>query len=228
MIRNSRALRPLNYPEFPPFARNDLARRVVAAVGHAVLNFAGRLAALGFETRDTAGVFSRQGAPTSSAVDVIASAPTVVSETAPTSSNVVQLDPTPAEQKADSSVTLGSNERIVTPETVADSGIPKSNIPTESKGISPQVSTASVSCIEDGTFFGSNVCKSGTLAAAYDREVKEYEEAQGRIGGKDVGLRIEQENWLARVMRSCSDMACLTAAFDARIADLHGRYRKGS
>ena len=171
---------------------------------------------------------SGQGAPTSSAVNVIASAPTVVSETAPASSNVVQLDPTPAEQNADKGVTLGSNERILTPETGVDPDIPKSNTPAERKGISPQVSTASVSCIEDGTFFGSNVCKSGTLAAAYDREVKEYEDAQGRIGGKDVGLRIEQENWLARVMRSCSDMACLTAAFDARIADLHGRYRKGS
>ncbi|MEN8517957.1 hypothetical protein [Burkholderia sp. RS02] len=170
---------------------------------------------------------SGQGAPTSSAVNVIASAPTVVSETAPASSNVVQLDPTPAEQKTDSSVALGSNERIVTPETVADSDIPKSNISAESEGISSQVSTGSVSCIEDGTFFGSNVCKSGTLAAAYGREVKEYEEAQGRIGGKDVGLRIEQENWLAKVTRSCSDMACLTDAFDARIADLHGRYRKG-
>ncbi|WP_152034453.1 hypothetical protein [Burkholderia contaminans] len=171
---------------------------------------------------------SGQGAPTSSAVNVIASAPTFVSEAVPASNNVVQLDPTQAEQKPDGSAARGSNERIVTPETVADSDIPKSNIPAESEGISPRVSTSSVSCIEDGTFFGSNICKSGTLAAAYDREVKEYEEAQGRIGGKDVGLRIEQENWLAKVMRICSDMACLTDAFDARIADLHGRYRKGS
>ncbi|AZQ54818.1 hypothetical protein [Burkholderia cenocepacia] len=171
---------------------------------------------------------SGQGASPASAVDVAASVPKVVSESAPASSNVVQLNPTPAEQKTDTSIALRSNERIVTPEAVADSDIPKSNIPAESEGISPQVGTGSVSCIEDGTFFGSNVCKSGTLAAAHDREVKEYEEAQGRIGGKDVGLQIEQENWLAKVMRNCLDMACLTDAFDARIADLHGRYRKGS
>ncbi|ADG14545.1 lipoprotein-like protein [Paraburkholderia atlantica] len=171
---------------------------------------------------------SGQGAPSASAVDVAASAPKVVSESAPASSNVVQLDPTPAEQKADSGVTLGSNERVVIPETGADPNTPKSITSVGSKGISPQVSTASVSCIEDGTFFGTNVCKSGTLAAAYDREVKEYEEAQARIGGKDVGVRIEQENWLDKVTRGCSDMTCLTDAFDARIADLHGRYRKDS
>ncbi|BCZ81918.1 hypothetical protein PTKU64_55930 [Paraburkholderia terrae] len=125
-------------------------------------------------------------------------------------------------------MTLGANERVVTPDTGAGPEASAAVASVDSKETSPQVGLASVSCIEDGTFFGTNVCKSGTLAAAYDREINEYEEAQARIGGKDVGVRIEQENWLDKVTKSCSDMTCLTDAFDARIADLHSRYRKDS
>jgi hypothetical protein len=164
-----------------------------------------------------------------SATDVASSPPAVVSEPASSApSNVVQLDPTPTEQKTDSGVTLGSNERIVTSEMHADTTTASlQTAPSvEPKEAPAQVSTASVSCVDDGTFFGANVCKSEALAAAYDLELKEYEAAQARIGGKDVGVRIEQENWLEKVEKGCPDLACLTDAFDARVADLHGRYRK--
>ena len=171
---------------------------------------------------------SGQSVPSSSMVDVASSEPKFSSEPVPVTSNVVQLDPTPTEQKSDSGVTLGSNERVVTPDTGAGPEAPKIDASVDSKDAPPEVGTASVSCIEDGTFFGTNVCKSGTLAAAYDREIKEYEEAQARIGGKDIGVRIEQANWLDKVTKGCSDMPCLTDAFDVRIADLHSRYRKDS
>jgi len=75
-------------------------------------------------------------------------------------------------------------------------------------------------------FFCANIRKSATLAAAYDRELQEHEVAQSRIGGKDVGVRIEQQNWLEQVAKDCNDMTCLTEAFDARMASLHSRYRK--
>ncbi|WP_155626138.1 hypothetical protein [Burkholderia vietnamiensis] len=171
---------------------------------------------------------SGQGAPSASTADVTSSASKIANESVPASSNVVPLDPTPEVQKADSGVTLGSNERVVTPETRVDTDLPKTGTSVESRGVSALADNASASCVDDGTFFGSNVCKSGTLAAAYGREIKEYGEAQERIGGKDVGLRIEQENWLEKVTKDCSDMACLTNAFDARIAELHNRYRKDS
>lgn len=174
---------------------------------------------------------SSPSGPSTSSVHTaeIASSETIIeSEPVPASSNVVQLDPTPTEQKSDSGVTLGSNERVVTPDTGAGLEAPKAVASVDGKDVAPQSGSASVSCIEDGTFFGTNVCKSGTLAAVYGREINEYEEAQARIGGKDVGVRIEQENWLDKVTKSCSDMTCLTDAFDARIADLHGRYRKDS
>ncbi|MEI5999818.1 hypothetical protein H3V53_22200 [Paraburkholderia bengalensis] len=171
---------------------------------------------------------SGQSAPSPGTVDVASSEPKIASESTPANSNVVQLDPPPTVQKADSGVTLGSNERVVMPDAGANPEAPKAVRSVESNDTSTHTAMASVSCIEDGTFFGTNVCKSGTLAAAYDREVKEYEDAQARIGGKDVGVRIEQENWLDKVTKGCSDMACLTEAFDARIADLHGRYRKDS
>jgi hypothetical protein len=165
-----------------------------------------------------------------STADVASSPRAVVSESAFASSNVVQLDPAPTEQKTDSGVTLGSNERIMTSETHADptTASPQTAPSIESKKAPEQISTASVACVDDGTFFGANICKSEALTAAYDLELKEYEAAQARIGGKDVGVRIEQEDWLEKVAKGCSDMACLTDAFDARVADLHGRYRKGS
>lgn len=171
---------------------------------------------------------SGQSAPSQGTVGVASSEPKVASEPSPATSNVVQLDPTPTQQRADSGVTFGSNERVVTPDAGANLEVQKAANAVEHNDTSTQVAMASVSCIEDGTFFGTNVCKSGTLAAAYDREVKEYEAAQARIGGQDVGVRIEQENWLDRVTKGCSDMTCLTEAFDARIADLRGRYRKDS
>ncbi|MEZ0604296.1 hypothetical protein ACAX43_19355 [Paraburkholderia sp. IW21] len=160
-------------------------------------------------------------------VDNVASQPEVVAASqAEVSNPVVALDPQPAEKKSDSGVALGSNERVVAPESVAPAlaleSVPVAQVPDASL----QSGQESVSCTEDGTFFGANVCKSATLAAAYDRELKEYEAAQGRIGGKDIGVRIEQQNWVDQVTKSCSDMTCLTEAFDARIANLHSRYRK--
>jgi hypothetical protein len=171
---------------------------------------------------------SGQSAPSQGTVDVASSEPTIASEPASGNSTVVQLDPSSNEQKADSGVTLGSNERVVTPDARPSLETPKAPTSVENNDMSTQAARASVSCTDDGTFFGTNVCKSGTLAAAYDLEVKEYEDAQARIGGNDVGVRMEQENWLDKVTKGCSDMTCLTDAFDARIADLHGRYRKDS
>lgn len=92
---------------------------------------------------------------------------------------------------------------------------------------SSQSGTAIVDCVDDGTFFGANLRKSDVLAAAYRLELKEFEAAHARIGGKDIGMRIEQQNWLERVANDCTDMRCLIEAFDARIADLRARYRNG-
>jgi hypothetical protein len=169
-----------------------------------------------------------QSASPASSTDISSSSPVAVSEPSSAPNNVVQLDPAPTERKADSGVILGSNERIVTPEQNADTATasPQAITSVESKEASIQVTKANVVCTDDGTFFGANVCKSEALAAAYDLEIDEYEAAQSRIGGNDVGVRIEQQNWLEKVTKSCSDLACLTNAFDARIADLRGRYRK--
>ncbi|MFM0232154.1 MULTISPECIES: lysozyme inhibitor LprI family protein [Paraburkholderia] len=160
-------------------------------------------------------------------VDNVASQPEVVAASQVEVSNpVVALDPKQAEQKSDSGVALGSNERVVAPESVAPA-LALESVPAAQVQDAPlQSGQESVSCTDDGTFFGANICKSATLAAAYDRELKEYEAAQGRIGGKDIGVRIEQQNWLDQVTKNCSDVTCLTEAFDARIASLHSRYRK--
>ena len=48
-----------------------------------------------------------------------------------------------------------------------------------------------------------------------------------RIGGRDVGVQIEQQNWVEKTAKDCPDMGCLTQAFDTRMADLQSRYRKG-
>ncbi|MFL9898883.1 hypothetical protein PQR71_12065 [Paraburkholderia fungorum] len=142
------------------------------------------------------------------------------------SNPVVALDPQRAEQKTDSGVTFGTNERVVTADSVAAASSPTEAPPVQDA--STQAEPEAVSCLDDGTFFGANVCKSASLAAAYDQELKEYDAAQARIGGKDVGVRIEQQNWLEQVAKECADMPCLTNAFDARIASLHSRYRKDS
>ncbi|MGB8423155.1 hypothetical protein [Paraburkholderia sp.] len=165
----------------------------------------------------------------SAPVNTMSSPPTAnVPPTDAASNRVVALDPQQTEQKPDSGVTLGTNERVLTPDTVAEaaSSVSSESPPVQIQSASAQQAREAVSCTDDGTFFGANICQSATLAAAYDLELKEYEAAQGRIGGKDVGVRIEQQNWLAQVTKECTDMPCLTSAFDARIADLHSRYRK--
>ncbi|GJH29254.1 hypothetical protein [Caballeronia novacaledonica] len=170
---------------------------------------------------------SEQPASSTSAVGVTPSRPALASEALPASSELVQLDPAPAAaQKNDSGVTLGSNERAVAPvDTQIVASAPPSVASAQSRDKTLQMSSSSVGCVDDGSFFGANVCRSVTLAAAYDLEVREYESAQARIGGKDVGVRIEQEKWLEQVVKGCSDMPCLTNAFDARVSDLRGRYR---
>ncbi|CAL8473589.1 Lipoprotein [Caballeronia sp. S22] len=170
---------------------------------------------------------SEQPASSASAVGVTPSRPTLASEALPASSELVQLDPAPAAaQKNDSGVTLGSNERVVASvDTPIVASAPQSVASAQSRDTALQMSSSSVGCVDDGSFFGANVCRSGTLAAAYDLEVREYESAQARIGVKDVGVRIEQEKWLEQVVKGCSDMPCLTNASDARVSDLRGRYR---
>ncbi|MFM0351382.1 lysozyme inhibitor LprI family protein [Paraburkholderia sp. RL17-347-BIC-D] len=144
------------------------------------------------------------------------------------SNPVVALDTQQADQKPDSGVTLGTNERIVTADAVAAgaSSVSSEPLPAQIQSASDQQVPETVSCTDDGTFFGANICHSATLAAAYNQELTEYDAAQGRIGGKDVGVRIEQQNWLEQVTKECTDMSCLTSAFDVRIANLHSRYRK--
>ncbi|SFU25873.1 hypothetical protein [Paraburkholderia aspalathi] len=150
-----------------------------------------------------------------------------VTPTDAASNPVVALDPRQAEQRPDSGMALGTNERVVTSDTVAAAAGSTPEAPLAQIQSAPtQTAPGTVGCTDDGTFLGANICKSATLAAAYDRELKEYEAAQGRIGGNDVGVRIEQQNWLEQVTKECTDMSCLTSVFDARIADLHSRYRK--
>jgi hypothetical protein len=165
--------------------------------------------------------------PTTS--EVAASQPATVSEAPSAPSNVVQLDPAPAAPRPDSGVTLGLNERVVSEAETRDSEVLEQSTPLIGRAApTSQLDSPNVQCVEDGTFFGSSVCKSGTLAAAYELELKEYDEAQARIGGKDVGVQIEQQKWLNEVVKACPDMTCLTNAFDARVSDLRARYRKES
>ncbi|MFM0356484.1 peptidoglycan-binding domain-containing protein [Paraburkholderia nemoris] len=84
-----------------------------------------------------------------------------------------------------------------------------------------------IACREDGTYFGRNVCKNSLLLFSYQREVREYEAAQKRLGSVDNGVRIEQERWLETTTRGCTDAQCLTSAFDKRTVDLSARYRGG-
>ncbi|WP_155420163.1 hypothetical protein [Burkholderia cepacia] len=149
-----------------------------------------------------------------------------------TANPVVAIEPQGASPQvdnrpSDSGVALGSNERVVAPEvTTATAGSESSVASTISaQDVTAHPSAAGISCAEDGTFFGANVCRNQALATAYTSELKEYEAAQARIGGKDVGVRVEQEAWLEKVTKECVDSACLTAAFDSRIADLRSRYR---
>lgn len=86
---------------------------------------------------------------------------------------------------------------------------------------------AAVACKDDGTFFGKTVCQNPVLAESYQRELREYEAAQRRLGGVDNGIRIEQERWLETVVHDCVNTQCLTSAFDERAADLSVRYRGG-
>lgn len=84
-----------------------------------------------------------------------------------------------------------------------------------------------IACREDGTYFGRNVCKNSLLLFSYQREVREYEAAQKRLGSVDNGVRIEQERWLETTTLGCTDAQCLTSAFDKRTVDLSARYRGG-
>lgn len=171
----------------------------------------------------------QRSAPTAFS-DSAASQPELpVAADANASNPIVALDPQQTEHHPDGAATLGSNERVV-----VDENVPASNpsevavsAETQPQDASPQLSTATFDCVDDGTFFGTNICKSASLAAAYDSELKEYDAAQERIGGRDVGVRIEQRNWIEKTAKDCPDMGCLTQAFDTRMADLQSRYRKG-
>jgi hypothetical protein len=172
---------------------------------------------------------SQRSAPAASS-DGVASQPGLpVASDANASNPVVALDSQQTEHQPDNGVTLGSNERVIVDENVPASNRSETatSAGTQAQDASPQPSTANFGCADDGTFFGANVCKSATLAAAYDRELNAYNAAQGRIGGKDVGVRIEQQNWVEKTIKDCPDMVCLTQAFDTRMADLQSRYRKG-
>ena len=172
---------------------------------------------------------SQRSAPIASPDSVASQPELLVASGANASNPVVALDPQQTEHRPDSGATLGSNERVVVDENVPASNPSEvaTSAGTQAQDASAQPSTANFSCADDGTFFGANVCKSATLAAAYDRELKEYDAAQGRIGGRDVGVQIEQQNWVEKTAKDCPDMGCLTQAFDTRMADLQSRYRKG-
>ncbi len=125
-------------------------------------------------------------------------------------------------------VTVDANEQVVSQTTDVASeptAVAKGAVSAEHAVPAP-AETVNVQCTNDGTYFGANVCNSAILAAAYQLELTEYEAAQVRLGGKDIGVSAEQQNWLDTVTKTCSDMECLTTAFDARVADLHARYRK--
>jgi hypothetical protein len=176
---------------------------------------------------------SQPSAP-ATAVDSATSEPatTVAASDVPStaaSNPVVALDPQQPQSPADSGVVLGNNERVVTTDAAMATTDSAPEAPVvQAANVSTQGNTETSSCSDDGSYFGANVCRSATLAAAYGQEIKEYEAAQERIGGNDVGVRIEQEKWLDQVKKSCTDMPCLTNAFDDRIANLHSRYRKDS
>jgi hypothetical protein len=160
--------------------------------------------------------------PASSTTDTSASAG---SDSAP--SGLVTIPSSDDSTASSASVSLNTNEQVVQAAPVP--------APSLSVGVSSAVQSAPnvieggshTACSDDGTFLGNNICKSPTLAAIYQKELEEYEAAQSRIGGADVGVRMEQERWLAQVAQDCPDMQCLTAAFDKKIADLSSRYHGG-
>jgi len=85
-----------------------------------------------------------------------------------------------------------------------------------------------VTCDADGTYFGQVVCQKDALSSEYKRVLEEYEAAQSRLGGADLGVQREQERWLAKVKQDCVDESCLLTAFGNRAAELSSRYRKGN
>lgn len=173
---------------------------------------------------------SSQSAATASQSESSASTAAPASDATPVVSNRVELDPNATAPKPDSGVALGANERVVSQASEATpdpaSSEKESVTVDQTAAVSPEIINAK--CVDDGTYFGANVCKSATLAAAYELELKEYDAAQARIGGKDAGVGVEQQIWLDKVTKSCEDMECLSKAFDARVTDLHLRYRKDS
>ena len=83
-----------------------------------------------------------------------------------------------------------------------------------------------VPCQDDGTYFGQIICKNAVLSQEYQRMTQEYQAAQSRIGGDDVGLRIEQERWLLSAKQDCNNDSCLNQALSSRVVELASRYRK--
>jgi hypothetical protein len=154
-------------------------------------------------------------------VDEAASLTRLVEEPASKISSVEQLHPASVTGISDANAWQASNEYAAAAATMSQ----PTSVAERGK-TQPQVSQTMVECADDGTYFGANVSKNLALADAYSLEVKEYEAAQARIGGNDLGVRAEQEVWLQRATKDCVDMACLANAFDNRIADLRGRYRR--
>ncbi|MFM0002049.1 hypothetical protein PQR57_13555 [Paraburkholderia dipogonis] len=161
---------------------------------------------------------------------VPASSTTVTSAAASAESASATLLAIPASDgtnASDASVSLSSNEQVVQAAPVPAPSVPVGVSAAAESAPAVVNSGSQTACNDDGTFLGNNICKSPALATIYQRELEEYEAAQSRIGGADVGVRTEQERWLAQVAQDCPDMQCFTTAFDKRIADLSSRYHGG-
>ena len=110
---------------------------------------------------------------------------------------------------------------IAPPPIEQAAALPASTPPTPSA-----VESALVPCQNDGTYFGQAICKSTALSQEYERMAQEYQAAQSRIGGDDVGLRIEQERWFLNAKKVCNNDSCLLQTLASRSAELASRYRK--
>ncbi|MFM0031847.1 hypothetical protein PQR70_37125 [Paraburkholderia madseniana] len=168
--------------------------------------------------------------------DATAGAPTPASSSADTfaaaadsaSTGLVTIPSSDDSNASGVSMGLNSSEQVVQSAPAPAPAEPVSpSAAAQSAPVAAADSGSVTACHDDGTFLGNSICKNATLAATYQSEIQEYQAAQNRIGGADVGVRIEQEQWLAHIAQECADMPCLIAAFDKRIADLGSRYRGG-
>lgn len=82
-------------------------------------------------------------------------------------------------------------------------------------------SGASFDCAKATTASEKLVCSDQNLSTLDERLSEAYRQALKKTPGKEA-LKKEEQHWIESVRDACSDAACMSAAYEARIAALEG------